>query len=133
MSATPDACPCGTGTPYGACCGPLHSGRRVAPTAEALMRSRYAAFALGLTAYLADTWHPATRPASVTLDSATAWTGLVIENTTAGRAWDTTGTVTFAASWRSGRRHGTQRETSRFTTLDGRWVYVDGVSAANPA
>ena len=39
-------CPCGSGTAYGACCGPLHDGAPAA-TAEALMRSRYTAFAVG--------------------------------------------------------------------------------------
>ena len=48
--ATP--CPCGSGRAFGACCGPALSGERPAPTAEALMRSRYTAFTLHDTAYL---------------------------------------------------------------------------------
>jgi SEC-C motif domain protein len=48
-------CPCHSGQPYKACCKPLHEGTRIAETPEALMRSRYAAFALGLGAYLVDT------------------------------------------------------------------------------
>ena len=55
-------CPCGSGTSYGACCGPLHAGREAA-TAEALMRSRYSAFVLLDADYLLRSWHPATRPA----------------------------------------------------------------------
>ena len=43
-----DTCPCGSGKPYAACCGPLHAGEKPAPTAEALMRSRYAAYVLKL-------------------------------------------------------------------------------------
>ena len=39
------ACPCGLGQPYGECCGPAHRGHAPA-TAEGLMRSRFAAFAL---------------------------------------------------------------------------------------
>jgi SEC-C motif-containing protein len=38
-----------------ACCAQFHRGERAAPTPEALMRSRYAAFALGLGEYLVDT------------------------------------------------------------------------------
>ncbi|MGZ4607464.1 MAG: YchJ family protein, partial [Blastococcus sp.] len=45
-------CPCGTGLPYDECCGPLHDGTSAAATAEQLMRSRYAAFAVGDTGYL---------------------------------------------------------------------------------
>jgi SEC-C motif-containing protein len=48
-------CPCFSGKPYKECCKPRHDGTRPAETPEALMRSRYAAFALGLGAYLADT------------------------------------------------------------------------------
>ncbi|MGK3997076.1 YchJ family protein [Sorangium sp. So ce1024] len=47
-------CPCGTGRAYRACCAPCHLGDREAPDAVALMRSRYAAFAVGDAAYL---WH----------------------------------------------------------------------------
>src|SRR3569833_3134762 len=39
-----DQCPCGSGKEYEACCGEIIGGKRAAPTAEALMRSRYSAF-----------------------------------------------------------------------------------------
>jgi SEC-C motif-containing protein len=48
-------CPCHSGVRYAECCGPLHEKKRQAATPEALMRSRYAAFALGLGQYLVDT------------------------------------------------------------------------------
>lgn len=50
-------CPCGTGLPYRACCAPCHLGDREAPDAVSLMRSRYAAFAVGDAAYLWRTLH----------------------------------------------------------------------------
>lgn len=50
-------CPCGTGAPYAACCEPFHRGRAEPPDAEALMRSRYAAFALKEADYLWKTLH----------------------------------------------------------------------------
>jgi SEC-C motif domain protein len=50
-------CPCGTGRPYAACCQPYHAGLREPPDAEALMRSRYAAFAKGEPDYLWRTLH----------------------------------------------------------------------------
>jgi SEC-C motif-containing protein len=54
MPARPDPrdCPCHSGARYAACCKPLHQRSRAAETPEALMRSRYAAFALGLGGYL---------------------------------------------------------------------------------
>jgi SEC-C motif-containing protein len=51
----PRDCPCFSGLRYAACCAPLHRGEREAATPEALMRSRYAAFALGLGEYLVRT------------------------------------------------------------------------------
>lgn len=53
----PRACPCHSGERYERCCAPLHApGTPLrAKTPEALMRSRYSAFALGLGAYLAAT------------------------------------------------------------------------------
>ncbi|HMJ55440.1 MAG TPA: YchJ family metal-binding protein [Polyangiaceae bacterium] len=48
-------CPCHSGQRYAACCAPYHRNEREPPTPEALMRSRYAAFALGLGPYLVRT------------------------------------------------------------------------------
>ncbi len=48
-------CPCGSGARYTTCCGPLHAGAREAETPEALMRSRFSAFARGLGDYLVRT------------------------------------------------------------------------------
>lgn len=55
MAKAPRDCPCFSGERYAACCAPLHRGDRAAETPAALMRSRFAAFALGLGAYLVDT------------------------------------------------------------------------------
>jgi SEC-C motif-containing protein len=48
-------CPCGSGRRYAACCGPLHDGVSEPETPEALMRSRYSAFALGRGDWLVKT------------------------------------------------------------------------------
>lgn len=53
-----DECPCRSGRPYKACCAPFHRGEREAPDAEALMRSRFSAFAKKEAAYLWRTLHP---------------------------------------------------------------------------
>jgi SEC-C motif-containing protein len=58
--ATPSVnapCPCGSGTKYKRCCRPLHTGAPAA-TPEALMRSRYCAYAIGEVDYLLATTHP---------------------------------------------------------------------------
>lgn len=53
-----DLCPCSSGARYRECCGPYHRGESAAPTCEALMRSRYAAFARKQIDYLIATSHP---------------------------------------------------------------------------
>ncbi|MGW6546563.1 YchJ family protein [Streptomyces massasporeus] len=119
---TSRSCPCGLPQAYEARCGRFHSGGAAAPTAEALMRSRYCAFVKGDVAYLLRTWHPRTRPGWLEPDPGMRWTGLEILGTSEGSAFHTTGTVEFRASYRGGSLH----ERSRFERVDGAWVYVDG-------
>ena len=118
---TTRSCPCGLPEPYEGCCGRMHSGT-AAPTAEALMRSRYSAFVKGDTGYLLRTWHPRTRPGRLELDPGMRWTGLEILDTVDGSAFHATGVVEFRASYRGGAL----RERSRFERVEGAWVYVDG-------
>src|SRR3954451_2604667 len=92
-------CPCGSGLPLDECCGRLHDGSATAATAEQLMRSRYSAFARGDAAYLLATWHPATRPRTLTLDPSVRWTGLEILAGTGGALLAAEGTVEFRASY----------------------------------
>jgi len=120
-------CPCLTGLPYGECCGPLHRGERSAPTAEALMRSRYSAFAAGEADYLRATWHPSTRPGSLELEPGRRWRRLDILGTRAGGPFDDAGEVEFVAFFADddGTR-GQLAERSRFVRDAGTWFYVDG-------
>ncbi|MCB1954924.1 MAG: hypothetical protein KDG55_04575 [Rhodocyclaceae bacterium] len=119
----PAPCPCG-GATLADCCGPLHDGARAATDAAALMRSRYSAYALGLTDYLLATWHPDTRPATLALDPSMKWIGLAVED---ARSQDPDhATVRFTARYRAGGRAGRLHENSRFERIDGRWFYRDG-------
>jgi SEC-C motif-containing protein len=122
-------CPCLSGLPYAECCEPLHRGERTAPTAEALMRSRYSAFAVGDAGYLLATWHPTTRPRDLELDPGVRWVRLDVLATQAGGPFDTAGTVEFRAHHRDadGGR-GSQHEVSRFVREAGAWSYVDGTA-----
>jgi SEC-C motif-containing protein len=116
-------CPCGLGHPYGECCGPPHRGAAAA-TAEALMRSRFAAFALDDAAYVLRTWHPITRPAEVEPDPAMRWTRLEILESAGGGLFDAEGTVEFRAHYRDHGRPGDVHERSRFVRHDGEWSYL---------
>ncbi|GEB47551.1 YchJ family protein [Streptomyces cacaoi] len=121
----PGPCPCGSGTPFGDCCGRAHGGRPAA-TAEALMRSRYSAFVVGDAGYLLRTWHPATRPARLDVEGTAdgpRWTGLEILTTTGGSAFHAEGTVAFRAHYTTADGPGVQEEHSRFLRHEGLWVY----------
>ena len=109
---------------YEQCCGRFHRAQSQAPTAEALMRSRYSAFARRDEAYLLRTWHPSSRPASIGFDEELRWVRLEITGGTGGALFDTTGTVTFAAHYTESGRPGVLREDSSFVREDGEWLYL---------
>jgi SEC-C motif-containing protein len=120
------ACPCGLGDDYAACCGRLHAGA-AAPTAEALMRARYSAFAVGDLAYLVGTYHSSSRPEVFSLDPSIEWTRLAVLAMQDGGLFDDAGTVQFRAVYVRDGKRGVHAETSRFAREDGRWTYVDAV------
>jgi SEC-C motif-containing protein len=119
-------CPCTSGAPYALCCGPLLSRQARAATAEALMRSRYTAYAERNISYLLQTWHPCTRPS--VLDPATIpnWCGLQIVRTERGRKDDDEGLVEFVATALVRNTLCTLHEVSRFVREAGEWLYVAG-------
>jgi SEC-C motif domain protein len=90
------------------------------------MASRFSAYAVGDSAYLLRTWHPATRPASLSLDPTLRWLRLEIVSTAAGGPFDSAGEVEFEAFYRSGSARGSLRERSRFVREGGEWSYVSG-------
>jgi SEC-C motif domain protein len=126
---TAPACPCGAlpALPLADCCGRYHAGplHLHAPTAEALMRSRYSAYVLDLTDYLRATWHASTRPARIETNPAgLKWLGLEVRQ---HRVQDADhATVEFVARSKLGGRAQRLHETSRFVREDARWYYLDG-------
>jgi SEC-C motif domain protein len=115
-------CPCGGGR-YADCCAPYLRREAWPATAEALMRSRYTAFALADAEYLLRTWHPRTRPGSLDLDDR-RWEGLQIVDRVDGTPDDLMGIVGFVARWSADGRHGSLSERSAFVRRGGRWVYL---------
>ncbi|MCF2706639.1 YchJ family protein [Arcanobacterium haemolyticum] len=116
-------CPCQSGRTYAECCRPFHLGEAEAPTAQALMRSRYSAFALGLTEYVARTWYPVYRPADLS-DEGLSWRRLEILD---ARETGDHAFVEFRAHWRDGETRGVLHERSSFVREGGRWYYTLGV------
>ncbi|WP_343037956.1 YchJ family protein [Arthrobacter wenxiniae] len=123
-------CPCNSGDTLQGCCGRFldePADTAFPPTAEALMRSRYTAFATGNAPYLLRTWHPATRPAGLALDPDQHWYRLDILETVRGGPWDNDGTVSFEARYRQQGTGGRLTETSRFVRQGRQWLYVDAL------
>jgi SEC-C motif-containing protein len=94
--------------------------------AEALMRSRYAAYGALDRDWLLASWHPSSRPATLDLDPAIKWLGLDVKDHRV--VDDTHAEVEFVARFRvGGGRAQRLHERSRFVREDdGRWYYVDG-------
>lgn len=117
-------CACHSGIAYAQCCEPLHLGQP-ASNAEALMRSRYAAYVLGLQAYLLASWHASTRPVVLDISEPTKWLGLqVLRHELLD---ETHALVEFVARYKVNGRAFRLHEISRFVLEQGHWLYVDGL------
>jgi len=121
-------CPCHSNTKYKKCCQKYHKGA-LPPTAQALMRSRYSAFALGLADYIIATTHPdnsdyredvaSWREEILAFSHHTSFLGLRILSFEPGQEESF---VTFEATLSSD----ILKERSRFLKPAQRWLYVDG-------
>ena len=128
----PQPCPCTSGVRYGDCCRPLHRGAP-APDAVALMRSRYAAFAMGDVDYLDRTQHPEhidqAHPAAErrrrisAFCRAARFPGLKIIDVAAD---GDDALVLFVARVFVGRDDDSFTECSRFRKYGNEWRYLEG-------
>jgi SEC-C motif-containing protein len=125
------ACPCGSGKPFAACCEPFLRGAALPPTAEALMRSRYTAYAVNQIDYIGTTDHPSRkgefdRESAATWATKSEWTGLEIKDVVGGLESNDQGVVEFIAKFSIAGKPQQHRERSTFARIDNRWYYVDG-------
>lgn len=125
-------CPCQTGKAYTACCGRYVETTVPAPTAEALMRSRYTAYTLVKIPYIERTQLPPVANhfdpiASAEWARSAQWLGLRVK-----RAWsDPNNTalayVEFIASFITSGKKQQIYEISEFIQLEQHWYYLSGV------
>ena len=125
-------CPCGSGRTFNTCCEPFIRGISPAPTAEALMRSRYSAFVTGDLDYVERTHAPETRDAFNRAEieammGACAWQSLQIRKAV---EHGDTAQVEFVARYRYNQKDLCQTEVSNFRRENGQWLYVDGTISA---
>jgi SEC-C motif-containing protein len=124
-------CPCGSGRPYAECCEPYITGKAQAPTAEALMRSRYSAYVEHAVDYIIDTCirkDDADIDVKQTRDwsEKSQWRGLKIIAVEKGGPTDTDGVVEFEARYERDGLRDIHHERATFKKQDGRWLYEEG-------
>lgn len=124
-------CPCGSQKNYENCCGQYISGQANAPTAEALMRSRYTAYVKQAFPYVYQTYHSDTKQhfslqAIEEQSEQIKWLGLKIIETEKGLENDDEGIVRFSASHRLNDKMHYLNERSFFARENGVWRYVNG-------
>jgi SEC-C motif-containing protein len=122
-------CPCHSGARYKRCCRRFHLGK--APeTPEELMRSRFAAYAIGEVVYVQETTDPKGPQFRADMENwaeelgafceQTQFIGLkILDSATTGQ----TGMVSFYASLRQQGSDASFGEVSHFTRIGGRWRY----------
>jgi len=121
-TAAPSYCACASQKSYINCCQPYHQGAK-APTAEALMRSRFSAFVLKLEDYLLTSWHSSTRPTELDLSNSPDWVSLRILDTNESK---TQSQVHFQAIYRLNCGWGYLEEVSTFVKEHNCWYYLKG-------
>lgn len=124
-----ELCPCGSGRDYTACCGPIIRGKEKAPTAEALMRSRYSAYVKGEIDHIVSSCtqdDAMDRESTENWSRKADWKGLEILRVEKGGPDDTEGVVEFAARYTMDGRKEEHRETANFIRKEGAWLYDSG-------
>jgi len=125
-------CPCDSKLLYSKCCKQYHDGQ-LPRSAETLMRSRYCAYALGLSDYIMDTTHSAHPEFSTDRNRWRSEIQTFIDHTRFHqlkildfRDGETISTVEFVAYLRQADRDATFTEISTFEKVDGKWLYKSG-------
>ena len=125
-------CYCCSGKEFEDCCQPFIIGAMKPSTAEALMRSRYSAYATIAVEYLIKTTHPSVRKfhdAQIIENWAksSVWQKLEIVSTKEGEAKDKKGIVEFKAYFLDAKQQPQiHHERSNFAKELGKWFFVDG-------
>jgi len=124
-------CPCNSGLSYGVCCEPYITGAKNAPTAEALMRSRYTAYVEHAIDYIVATCAQDEKDRidvrqTKAWSEKSKWLGLKILSTEKGGPEDSEGSVEFQALYETDGLRDNHHEKARFKKKDGRWLYENG-------
>lgn len=128
---TEKKCPCDSGKDYKDCCKDIITGVRKAETAEDLMRSRYAAYALAEVDHIINSTHQSQRESNDRDEikkwaEKSEWLGLQIINCERGGREDQDGIVEFKAHYSDHTMRMEHHEIAEFRRVDGDWFFYDG-------
>jgi SEC-C motif-containing protein len=127
---TVEICPCGSEKDYSQCCEPIIKKAAIAQTPEALMRSRYTAYAKGEVSWLRDSLEEKQRKefdekGARQWSIQSEWLGLKIIDCKIdepkNRAW-----VEFAAKFKQGGVAREHHEISEFIRKNNEWLLTEG-------
>ena len=127
-----ELCPCGSKKDYNECCYPIISGKKLAPTAEALMRARYSSYAKHEIDFIISSCINHDDDSEIDRDSTekwatqSEWLGLSILRTEKGKETDTEGVVEFTATFKQKGLREVHKENAHFEKKDGAWYYSYG-------
>ena len=130
-------CLCGSDKSFGECCEPFLNSASNAPTAEALMRARYSAYATANIDFIERTIHSSNR-AGFDRESARKWAeesqwhGLEILNAVDGKEEDAEGSVEFIATYSQKDETVKHHEIATFRKEAGTWTFLDGRISNQP-
>ena len=125
-------CFCGSDNTFEQCCKPIIGGTKSAPTAQALMRSRYSAYVVVASQYLIDSTHISQRANYSKTDieawaKESHWQKLEIIECKNGLSADAVGEIEFKAYYKDSKNIlRIHHEKSVFKKEDGVWFYVSG-------
>jgi SEC-C motif domain protein len=130
-------CPCGSGVTLGQCCGAIISGKEMAKSAEALMRSRYTAYVVGDIDHIKKTQDSKSggdfdEGVAKEWSQKSEWKSLEVVRTEKGLESDSIGMVEFKATFLYEGKESCHHETAFFKKQDGNWVFSEGKVVQQP-
>jgi SEC-C motif-containing protein len=127
---TNEICPCGSGKNYNECCEPIIKKDTFADSPEALMRSRYSAYAKEEIFWLRDSLEEKQRKdfdekGAHQWSKQSEWMGLSIIRSEIDEE-NNSGLVEFIAKYKQGGIAREHREVSEFVRQNGKWLLTEG-------
>jgi SEC-C motif-containing protein len=125
-----EICPCGSGKNYSECCEPIIKKTVPADSPEALMRSRYSAYAKCEVLWLRDSLEEEQRKqfdekGARQWSKQSEWMGLSIIRAETDEA-NNKGKVEFSAKFKQNGVAREHREVSEFVRKNGKWFLTEG-------